>query len=352
MKNKIMIGLLIFMYGCFPHKTVQNSGGIILDIEICSENNELYEILNNYEIIKERVLSASKYSPVFVFDTLSGHLNIEIPKETDTAFFKNLVSGKGEFRTSSTYKFSDYSEELIEANNLISEVFEPDMEIEEPDTTGLNDMDPLLRQVVESNYPGMGSNNEYIINNKLFALLTPNFMRDTSGNIIPSETATFGFAKSEDTAKINAMLNDERIRVLFPRDMQFVWSVFPNKYLENLYELFALSSFQERFQLDNSAIDYARQNYDKEKNLIFNIALKQPYDKHFEIVTTTNIGNQVAMLFNNKVYSAPNVNASIPTGKMEISGNFDEKELSILSAYLNYGALTCNVNIKSLQLID
>lgn len=67
--------------------------------------------------------------------------------------------------------------------------------------------------------------------------------------------------------------------------------------------------------------------------------------KKFEEITGRNVGKPVAIILDNEVISAPNVNEKIIGGKAQISGGFTVEEANKLEVQLNAGALPVPVKL-------
>jgi preprotein translocase subunit SecD len=67
--------------------------------------------------------------------------------------------------------------------------------------------------------------------------------------------------------------------------------------------------------------------------------------KLFAAATAANVGKPIAIVIDNKVISAPNVNEVIPNGKAEISGSFTSEEAQNLAVLLRSGALPVSFSI-------
>ena len=59
----------------------------------------------------------------------------------------------------------------------------------------------------------------------------------------------------------------------------------------------------------------------------------------FEVVTGENVGRQLAIVLDGRVFSAPRLNERIGGGRAQISGNFDPAEARDLAIVLRAGAL-------------
>ena len=70
------------------------------------------------------------------------------------------------------------------------------------------------------------------------------------------------------------------------------------------------------------------------------LSMDQEGARVWKKMTTDNVGRQVAVVLDNKVYSAPNVNEPIPNGSTSISGGFEEvSEAADLANILSIGKL-------------
>ncbi len=67
--------------------------------------------------------------------------------------------------------------------------------------------------------------------------------------------------------------------------------------------------------------------------------------KLFAAATAANVGKQIAIIIDNEVISAPNVDEPIPSGKAQISGSFTAEEAQNLAVLLRSGALPVSFSI-------
>ncbi len=72
--------------------------------------------------------------------------------------------------------------------------------------------------------------------------------------------------------------------------------------------------------------------------------LKETGARLFEEYTRANVGQRFAIVLDEIVVSAPNVNEPIPGGQARISGNFTVDEMNNLVTVLKYGALPLEIN--------
>lgn len=71
----------------------------------------------------------------------------------------------------------------------------------------------------------------------------------------------------------------------------------------------------------------------------------------FTEITRNNIGNQLAVLWGDRVVSAPNINEVIPTGSGVITGQFGEREAKEVANVIREGALPLPLDVISVSFV-
>lgn len=98
--------------------------------------------------------------------------------------------------------------------------------------------------------------------------------------------------------------------------------------------------------LDGSMLVDARVAFDQNTNLpIINFTLSAEGAKIFGDFTAANVGKQLAIVLDGKVYSAPRINERIGGGSGQISGNFSVEEARDIAIALRSGALLAPVKL-------
>jgi SecD/SecF fusion protein len=153
-----------------------------------------------------------------------------------------------------------------------------------------------------------------------------------------------GLAKAVDTATIGAFFRSPSMmarlkKVSDPENMLVpMWGTAEG---ENGY----ISFYSIKVPTDGKAkvggkdIGKAQQGYDEfnKANISFNMVGNGP-DKWGQL-TKENVGNTIAIVMDNLVYSAPNVTVANTSGSAQITGNFTIEEARGLSDLLNGGSL-------------
>jgi len=97
--------------------------------------------------------------------------------------------------------------------------------------------------------------------------------------------------------------------------------------------------------LDGSMLTDAKVGFDQNNQPVINFTLNGQGAKIFGDFTGKYVGKRMAVVLDNKVYSAPNINERIGGGRVQISGRFELSEAHDLAIALRSGALLAPVYV-------
>ncbi|MDE6301662.1 MAG: protein translocase subunit SecD [Muribaculaceae bacterium] len=171
----------------------------------------------------------------------------------------------------------------------------------------------------------------------------------------PGYGATLGFAPDARTmAQINELLETPAARAILPNDLKLRWSVKPTVRTDadgsehNFgYALYTLKAPGGKPALDGKAVSDASTNYDQLRGNEVSMRMNAEGARAWARVTAANVGKQVAIVLDDQVYSAPNVNQAIEGGQSSITGDFDLEEAKDLANVLKSGKMDAKVHIIS-----
>lgn len=145
-----------------------------------------------------------------------------------------------------------------------------------------------------------------------------------------------------DTAKVMEILNHPDVAIDFPLH-KFAWAASPLKDDPERIELYALKlspDGSDESLLEGDIIRVARADFDPTNGQpIVTMIMNGKGTKDWARVTTDHVGDFIAVVLDNKVYSAPVIQEPITTGSSRISGNFDTEEVTTLASILETGKL-------------
>lgn len=147
-----------------------------------------------------------------------------------------------------------------------------------------------------------------------------------------------------DTGKINRILNNEAIARLIPNNLSFKWGVKAEEDSE-LLQLYAIKSGRGEAPLTGEVVTDARQSLDESARPAVSMQMNSIGAKKWKNLTGANINRRLAIVLDNYVYTAPNVNGEIPNGSSQIMGNFSVEEAQDLANILKAGSLPAPTRI-------
>lgn len=158
-----------------------------------------------------------------------------------------------------------------------------------------------------------------------------------------SQGPQLGFAKADDTSKINAIISDH-MEELMMENVRFMWSAKELKMTDNdtlYYTLYALQIPEDgKARVGGSDIDNARVSVDPNDGAVgVSVSMNARGAEEWGDMTAENVGNYISIAMDNKVFSAPVIQGAIRGGETLISGGFTTEEAKSLSNLLNAGAL-------------
>ncbi len=335
-------------------------------INLNSSNEEVVRVLksevsdavsNSYNVLRTRIDRFGVVAPNIQRLDREGRILIELPGVKEPARVRKLLQGSANLEFWETYSLVDIYQPLISANQVISaqnNIFsasEVEKAVESADKSStlsqevVTSADSLLAEVGEIQAAQDSAMNQAQWE-KEYPLFSKLMIAQYQGRI--SEGSVVGMAAYPDTAAINEMLNRKAVRDLLPRNLRFRWSVKAYDERGQYYELYALkaSGRNGRPALEGDVVTDAGVDFQQHRNAFeVSMAMNAEGAKAWARITKENIGRQVAIVLDDVVYSAPNVNDEIKGGRSSISGNFDADEAKDLANVLKSGKMVAKVRI-------
>lgn len=167
--------------------------------------------------------------------------------------------------------------------------------------------------------------------------------------IFPSN---LGYIQTKDTGRLNDFLRMDIVKSKFPSNLVFMYGKMDatdtkSKDVLMLYGIKTLDNGQA--ELEGDHITNAGQDYDERGKIAIKMNMDKIGTNIWAKMTTRNVDKPIAIVLDNFVYSAPNVNDPITTGNSQISGSYTLKEAQDLSELLTSGKLTAPARIVAEQ---
>ena len=156
----------------------------------------------------------------------------------------------------------------------------------------------------------------------------------------------------KDTAQISKIFEKENVKRLIPSNMKFLWDVIIKDKGDDLtnpdlLELYVIKIPRSgKSPLTGESIVSTNYNLNDRAQPEVNMQMNASGARIWAKMTRENIGNRIAIVLDNYVFSAPLVNVEIPNGSSSISGGFsDINEAKDLANILKAGSLPAPTTI-------
>jgi SecD/SecF fusion protein len=159
--------------------------------------------------------------------------------------------------------------------------------------------------------------------------------------------AALGYIASKDTGTLNDFLRMDVIKNKFPSNLVFMYgkAELNDPKLKDILMLYAIKTLDNgQAELGGDGIS-ASQDYDERGRVAIKMNMDKAGTAIWAKMTTRNAGKPIAVVLDNFVYSAPNVNEPILTGNSQISGSYTTKEAQDLAEILESGKLPAPAKI-------
>ena len=194
---------------------------------------------------------------------------------------------------------------------------------------------------------GLAGKSKQALQNPLFSILAPVTYQDQSGQQQLRPGPTVGWVAMKDTATVDAYLNNPAVKSAIPSNMKFLWGVKPIEKTK-IFELYAMKLVgADGAVLAGDVITDARSDVDQKGSPDVIMDMNSQGAQKWAAVTRQVAQDKgaVAIVLDNNVYSAPNVNEEISGGTSSISGNFTTDDTKDLANILKAGRLPAPAQI-------
>ena len=348
--------------------TIENKGKFpakISDDEVVRIlKQEAEDAINNTEnIIKKRIDQFGVSQPNVQKQTLTGRIIVELPGVTDRERVRKNLGSTANLQFWDTYRTDEVFMKMYEVYSTIGKTVAPDLYSQDPDRPRKDSIanvllaDTALTQIqqdsIRTAYRDTTVRPDSLLTEQELNRKYP--LRRLQLNP-QSGTCIIGFAQVSDTSTINKYLDMQEARNVLPPDLRLLWSAKPEKNVVMLYGI-KDKSMKGDAELDGKSIVDARKDFDPiTGEVVVNMSMDTEGAAIWRDLTRKNAADNhrpIAIVMDNLVYSAPNVNGEIPNGSSVIQfgsgegkeGNKLDQEATDLAGLLKAGSLPAPARI-------
>ncbi|HUH51989.1 MAG TPA: protein translocase subunit SecDF [Flavobacterium sp.] len=327
------------------------------EININSTDDEVKKVLikkvdesveSAFQIIRERIDKFGVAQPNIQKIGNTGRILVELPGAKDEIRIKKLLQSTAQLEFWEVYKMEEIGNFLMAANQEIKSQTQPKKEEVAVDSLAApkSDIEALLTDKADSESSVAGP-----IIDKMVAF--------GGGQVL-------GYYAVKDTAEIAGYFRDAHIRNLLSQEQRytkFLWSKPSTQYVLDkqlvrsteakaekmeVIELYAIKGNRDnKPALSGGVVVDARSDFDQFGKPAVSMRMNSNGAKEWEKLTREVAAKKgaVAIVLDDQVYSAPNVNEAISGGNSSISGNFKLEETNDLANILKAGKLPASADI-------
>ncbi|WP_459188709.1 protein translocase subunit SecDF [Parabacteroides sp. APC149_11_2_Y6] len=313
---------------------------------------------NSFNVLRTRIDRFGVVSPNIQRLETAGRILVELPGVKEPERVRKLLQGSANLEFWETYNLPEIYQQLVSADNILATILKSDNATDSTtviaeetvtttDSVPTNEADSLLAKIGQEKPDTQLSQNqaEFAKQHPLFALLQLN---QYNGQLVP--TSAIAIAHTKDIPKINEYLNMKQVKDVLPRNLSLKWGVKAIDEKEQFFYLYAIKVTNRDGSpalggdvVTDANADFVQQAGRSEQQV--SMAMNAEGAKAWARLTKDNIGRQIAIVLDEMVYSAPNVNDEITGGRSSITGHFTPEEAKDLANVLKSGKMAASVHI-------
>ena len=323
---------------------------------------------NSFNVLRTRIDRFGVVSPNIQRLETAGRILVELPGVKEPERVRKLLQGSANLEFWETYQLPEVYQQLVAADNVLATVLKEHndeaavtetetVSAEGTETTATetvtdnaaatSEADSLLQQIAQDKPEAQANQSmeEFAKQHPLFALLQINQYNGQLGR-----GAAVGVANVRDIPKINEYLAMKQVKDVLPRNLSLKWGVKAIDEKEQFFELYAIKVTNRDGTpalggdvVTDANADFVQQAGRSEQQV--SMAMNAEGAKAWARLTKENIGKAIAIVLDDMVYSAPNVNDEITGGRSQITGHFTPEEAKDLANVLKSGKMAASVHI-------
>ena len=332
-----------------------NTNSSDADVEKVLRQSVEEAVDNSFNVLRTRIDRFGVVQPnIQKIEGQSGRIMVELPGIKEPERVRKLLQGSANLEFWETYDaplvapyLSQLNTALRNGTAVVEEEVADSVEVEaapvtEEKTDSSSSAASVLSQVKNTETATSArtskATDEAKKENPLFAMLQPTGAQ---------RGCMVGIAQALDTAEINALLNSEIAKQIFPADLSLKWGVKSMDKAGKIFELYAIRTTGQngRAPLEGEVVTEAKDDFDQYGNPVVSMKMNTEGARKWAALTEANVNHCVAIVLDNLVYSAPNVMNKIDGGNTQISGSFTTNETKDLANVLQSGKMPAPATI-------
>lgn len=304
-----------------------------------------------FQVLNNRINQFGVAQPNINLDEARGIITVELAGARDPERIRKYLQSSANLQFWEVYNLGDLQNSFISADKALQSFLNgvrPDSTKTDSAATAKNDTAKAKKDTAASTANA----------NPLFKVMVPAEGQQDPKTGQPVYPSFIARSMLKDTATVNAYLANPVVRNKFPQDLKFLWG--KQQFDENgkaypFLELYAIKTIPgtEKARIEGSVIEQATQDFDPiTSQVVVEMSMNKQGTKAWADMTTKNVGKPIAIVLDDIVYSAPNVEEPITGGQSRITmgsskGNQSITEAQDLANILKSGKLDAPAKIQA-----
>jgi SecD/SecF fusion protein len=352
-----------------PFFATRSNGKVKFDASDDAVGNYLNEqataaFNNTFRILRTRIDRFGVASPTINPDPAKGIINIELAGVNDKERVRSYLQSTANLQFFEVYTFEsrDLQEGLVAADKAVQDYLNGSAQATPADTTktataSTTTVDTTKTATISGIKKDAGTTaaattpKDSLNQNPIARLIQfSQPYQDQGGKVI--YPAALGYIQAKDTGTLNDYMKLDFVKAKFPSNLVFMYGKTESSdaNMKDILAFYAIKTLDNgQAELEGDHISSASQDFDERGRIAIKMNMDKVGSNIWAKMTTRNVGKPIAIVLDNFVYSAPNVNDPITTGNSQISGNYTLKEAQDLSEILESGKLPAPAKIVQEQ---
>ena len=300
-------------------------GGAGKQIKVTDSDDKVIQEIRNvasgaiketYKIISKRIDKFGVAQPNINLDENKGIIQVELAGVTDRKRVKEYLQAAANLQFWEVYSFAELQSDFETADKTVTDIL------------------------------NAGDSSKTSINKGAFS-------RTLSQ---PRDGAAIAAIMLKDTSRFNEFMRMDAVKGSFRGNVKFLYGPedVDKKNGDRYYNLYAIKTINgsDKAKLEGEGVEEAGQGYDDKGKPSIKMQMTPTGSRTWAKMTTDNVGKPIAIVLDDVVYSAPNVNGPIEGGNSEISGNFTVEKAQDLANILKSGKINAPAKIVADQTVS
>ncbi len=294
-------------------------------------------INQTYSVLLKRIDQFGVASPSINLDVNKGIINVELAGVQNAERVRNLLQASAHLQFWEVYNIGEIGKNIDDADKALADYLSGVSDTTKTSAQSAADSARLL-----ANEHPLGSVIHFI----------PPQQGSDGKPYYPPAIAT---VEAKDTSLANKYLDMDVVRNNFPPNIKFLYGLEQKnaKSGERYFELYAIKTVPgtDKAKLEGEGVEDSRADYDEHGRPAIKMTMTPTGSRIWAKLTADNVNRPVAIVLDDIVYSAPNVNGPIEGGNSEISGNFTVQQAQDLASILRIGKIDAPAKIVQEQIV-